>query len=140
MRYVVLTDSRPDSSAWRERAFVRRAHAALRVVKRTRHVTIFAVSRPTSLITGPGRARVTRIAHGAITVAVARAGRYRLAVSYSPYWESSGGCLSRTSDDMLRLAVPRAGTERLTFSLTTDGVARALGGSQAQHCAGHRRG
>jgi len=108
VRYVVLSDAPPDYSSRREAAIVPRV---LRPVFSSPPVAIYAVPRPRAITT----ATVLSFRESSLTLRVARAGAYRIAVQWSPYWRASSGTLSRTSDGMTELRTSGAATVRLTF-------------------------
>src|SRR5262249_1445171 len=93
VRYLVLTDHQPDSSASNEAALVRSGRAGLKLVFRSSHISVFYLPHATPIITGPGHPRVLALSRGAVEFRLARAGGYRLAVRYSPYWHVRGACL-----------------------------------------------
>jgi hypothetical protein len=123
VRYVVLTDSPPDYSARAEAKLLKSGRSGLFPVLRTRHLTIFAVPDPTPLVSGPHPARVMRLGDTSMTLALGGAGRYRVAVRYSPYWFATPGCVSEGKDKMLRLTSITGGSVRLHFAV---GAGRAL--------------
>ncbi len=106
--YVVRSDAPPDYSSRREAALV---PTALRRVFSSPHIAIYAVphARPITSAT------VLAFRQSSLVVRVARAGTYRIAVHWSPYWHASTGALSRTSDGMTELRTTGAATVRITF-------------------------
>ena len=138
VRYVLLTDAPLDYSARREAALLRSGRAALPVVYRYRHGTIYAVPSPSSLISGPAGASVVALTDRAVRLRVDGRGRYRLALRYSPYWISSSGCLARRSDGMTEVTVPRPGLIELTFSPSLQGALAMLRGG-GERCGGPGR-
>jgi hypothetical protein len=134
IRYVVLTDAPPDYSAVAEAKLIRSGRLPLRRVFRSRHVTIYALASPRPLVTGPGHPRVVALRDTSMTVVVTRSGVYRLAVHASPYWQSSAGCVATGRDGMLRFHARRAGTVRLTFTLSARGAVQALTGTESSTC------
>jgi hypothetical protein len=88
----------------------------LHVVFRTPNLTVLEVPRPTGIVTGPSGARVVRFSQTQLVLRVARRGRYRLAVRYSPYWHISAGCMFGRHDGLSEVVAPRAGT---SWSLST---------------------
>jgi hypothetical protein len=134
VRYVVLTDAPPDYSARRESALLRSGRAGLPVVFRSLHTRVFAVPKPRPIVTGPGRARVVRFTQTRLVVETASAGRYRLAVRWSPYWHVTRGCLSPRRDGMLELHVPRAGVAALSFRVNASRALSALVGDRDADC------
>jgi len=106
--YVVLSDAPPDYSARHEAAIVR---TALHRVFASPHIAIYAVPHARAITS----ATVLAFNGSSLAVRVPRAGLYRIAVHWSPYWQTSTGELSRTSDGMTELRTNRAATVRLTF-------------------------
>jgi hypothetical protein len=107
--YVVLSDAPPDYSSRREAAIV---PTALHRVFSSPHIAIYAVPHAHAITS----ATVLAFREASLTLRVARAGTYRIAVHWSPYWHTSTGTLSRTSDGMTELRTTGAATVRLTFS------------------------
>ena len=108
MKYVVLSDAPPDYSARAEAALVSSGRAGLAPVFATQTLTIFAVPHPTPIVTGPGSPRLESLTEARMDIVVTQAGRYRIAVRWSPYWQSSAGCLSKGTDGMIRLTTRQA--------------------------------
>ena len=130
VRYVVLTDSPTDYSASRERALVAGGRAGLRRVFANRDLAVYSVPAPVPLITGPGRPRVLRLGRESIRVDLPAAGRYRVAVRYSPYWTAPrGACLTSGQDGMIRLAVREPAVVPLRFRITGSAALDALAGT-----------
>jgi hypothetical protein len=136
VRYVVLTNSRPDYSAKREVELLRSGRSGLRPVVRAGDLMVLSVPSPRRLVTGPARARVLKLSEGGLVLSVTRAGSYRVAVRYSPYWTSSAGCVARRKDGMTVLRVTRAGVVSLDFSVNAGRALAVLGGSAGSSCAG----
>jgi hypothetical protein len=135
VRYVVLTNSKPDYSAKHEVALLRSGRSGLRPVVATADLTVFSVPSPRRLVTGPGRARVLKLSEGGLVVRVSRPGDYRVAVRYSPYWRSSSGCVGRRKDGMTVLRTTRPGVVSLAFSVNAGRALAVLGGSAGSSCA-----
>ena len=133
--YVVLPDASLDYSAQHEAALLSGGHSGLRVVYRTAHTTIYAVPSPQPLVTGPGRARVLALDHARLRLAIGAPGRYRIAVSWSPYWKTNQGCLARTRDKMLSLTVQRAGRVELTVDVSAGAALASFEGEHPRRCA-----
>jgi hypothetical protein len=138
VRYVVLADASVDYTAHDEAALLRSGRAGLPVVLRAAHLTIFAVPRPRAIVTGPGPARVASLSQNGALLDVARAGTYRVAIRYTPYWSVSSGCVRRASDGMTRLTAPRAGRVGLAFSWTPERALDVIAGTPASDCPLHR--
>jgi hypothetical protein len=123
VRYVVLTDARPDYSARAEAALLRSGRSGLTPVWRDAHITIFGVPGPRPLVTGPHPARVERLGDTKMTLVLGGAGRYRVAVRYSPYWTARHACVTEGTDEMLRVTTQTGGRVDLAFKV---GAGRAL--------------
>jgi hypothetical protein len=134
VRYVVLPDARLDFSAQREAQLLRSGRSGLRVVLRTSHLTIFDVPRPRAIVTGPGRARVLSLTQSAAVLDLWRAGTYRVAIRYTPYWAVSAGCVRPTRDGMTRLIVRRPGRTQLAFRWTPERALDVVLGAPASDC------
>ena len=81
------------------------------------------------------RARLSRMDQSSVVATVSHAGRYRIAIRFSRYWQTSGGCLRRARDGMISLTVQRPGPVRLRFSPTPGRALAALAGRAARSCA-----
>jgi hypothetical protein len=127
--YVVLTRSPPDYSSRQETALVRGGRVGLRRVWASTEIAIYAVSRPQPIMTGPGRPGVLALRESRILVRVTRAGTYRLAVRWSPYWQASTGCLTRAHGGMLRLRTLAAATIGIVFDVDANSLLDAFAGA-----------
>jgi hypothetical protein len=132
--YVVLSDATPDYSAVREAALLRSGRSGLQLVYRTAHLRIFRVPSPQPIVSGPGRPRLTALDREGMTVQVAAAGEYRIAVRYSPYWRSSSGCLSDGGDGMLRLQARGPGVVRIGFRVSMPALLDVIGARTTTAC------
>ena len=135
VRYVVLPDASLDYSARHEAVLLTSGRSGLHVVYRSAHTTVFAVPSPTPLITGPGRAKVLALEHARIRVMVGAPGSYRVAASWSPYWKTNRGCLTRSRDGMVQLAVEQAGVAELTVDVSARAALATLEGKRLRRCA-----
>ncbi len=135
IRYVVLTGAPPDYSARGEAALLRSGRSGLRPVLRTSEMTIFEVPRARAIVTGPAAARVLDLTQSRVSLALRAAGKYRIALRYSPYWETSAGCLSRGEDGMLRLTVAEGGRVALRFDVDAGLALQAVAGREQTACA-----
>jgi hypothetical protein len=129
VEYVVLTDAPPDHSSRHEAAVVRSSTSGLTQVFATPHISIYAVPHPQAIITGPGRPSVLSLHESRFSVRVSRAGTYRIAVRWSPYWHASTGCLARSSGGMMQLRTPAAATVRIGFHVDMSGLFDAFVGN-----------
>ena len=127
--YVVLTNAPADHSSVREARLVRSGHSGLREVFVTPEVAIYAVPRPQPIVTGPGAPRLLALHESRLLVRVTHAGRYRIAVRWSPYWHASTGCLMRTPDAMIRLRTRAAATVRIAFDVDARSLFHAFAGT-----------
>jgi hypothetical protein len=134
VRYVVLPDATLDYTAHDEAALLRSGQAGLPVVLRARHLTIFELPRAQPIVTGPGRARVLSLTQSGALLDVARAGTYRVAIRYTPYWRVSAGCVREARGGMTSLTVPRAGRVTLVFDWTPDRALDVVAGAGASDC------
>ncbi len=135
VRYVVLPDAPLDYSARAEGALLRSGRSGMPIAFRSRHTTVFAVPLPRKIVTGPGQPRVVSLSQNRITISVDRAGRYRIATNWSPYWRATSGCLTRGRDETVRLTTTGPGWVRLDFTLNARGALAALEGHSARRCA-----
>ena len=131
----MLTSAPPDYSAEAEARLLTSGRSGLRAVYRGPNTTIFAVPSPQPLITGPGPARVLSISQTRLRLDIGAPGSYRLAVSYSPYWSSSSGCLGPEQDGMTTLAVAKAGVITMHFDVTAKRALEAVAGEQPVVCS-----
>jgi hypothetical protein len=135
IRYVVLTRAPSDYSARAEAALLRSGRSGLRPVFHTPTLTVLAVPRPRPILTGPGPGRVLRLTGTRLIVDLPRAGRYRLAVRYSPYLSAQGACLMRRHDGMTAIAVDRPGRLELSFHVSAArALAAAVVGERSRVC------
>src|SRR5262245_1205351 len=132
VRYVVLTTATPDYSARGEARLLRSGRSGLKVVFRTPTTRIFEVPSPQPLVARP--ARVLALGYTAIRLFVPKPGRYRLLVTYSPYWHTPRGCLAPTQDGMSQLLATKAGVVSLHFDVTTRRALRAIIGGDNDPC------
>ena len=120
VKYVVLSDAPPDYSARAEAALVSGGRAGLVPVFATQTLTIFAVPHPTPILTGPGTPRLESLTEARMDLVVTQEGRYRIAVRWSPYWQTSAGCLGKGKDGMIRLTTRQAEVVRLDFQVNAE--------------------
>ena len=135
VRYVVLTNAPPDYSAREEAKLLRSGHTGLRPVLETNDVTIYSVSSPHELVSGPGDPRVLALTQTELRLKLDQPGRYRLAVRYSPYWHAEDACFIEQKDGMMTLVARRAGVLRLDFSVNAGRALANLKGQQHKVCS-----
>lgn len=131
--YVVLTKAPPDYSSAAEAKLVRSGRVGLIPVLHTAKLTIYRVPHPRPIVTGPAAAAVERMKDANMTLALTRAGTYRVAVRWSPYWRASHGCLSQGKDGMLSLTTLQPRLVRLSFVVSADSALDTLTGAR-QNC------
>jgi hypothetical protein len=138
VRYVVFTDAPTDYSAKREALLIQSGRSGLILVRRMRHMTIFAVPQPHPIATGQGAARLVEFGQTRMALDVSSPGHYRIAVRYSPYWSAVGGeaCVSRGEDGMLRVDTPRRGRITLQFKVGAVRALAAMVGAGTQNACG----
>ena len=135
VRYVVLTKAPPDYSARDEATLLRSGRSGLLPVLRTANLTVLKVPQPRPILTGPAPARVLRLTGTRILVELPRAGSYRLAVRYSPYWNARGACLIRREDGMTTITALRPGRLELAFKVhPARALASAVVGQRSRVC------
>jgi hypothetical protein len=135
VRYVLLPDAPLDYSAAEEAELLRSGRSGLRPVFHSAHTTIYAVPAPRKLVTGPGRADVLTFDQSRLTFRVAAAGRYRIAMSWSPYWNVSRGCLERDRAGMTMLDAPGPGAVTMRFTVRPGNALATLAGRSTTTCA-----
>jgi hypothetical protein len=128
-RYVVLTDAPPDYSSRAEEILLRSGATHLPVVYRTAEITIFEVPSSTPILTGPARPRIVVLNNNGLVLDLHGPGRYRLAVSYTPYWSAPGACIERGTDGMVTLTARHAGLVRVGFGFDVPRALAAIEGT-----------
>jgi hypothetical protein len=138
VRYVVLTNAPTDYSARAEAALLRSGRSGLRRVFSTPTLQVLEVPRPRPIVTGSPGARVLRLTGTRVVLDLPHAGRYRLAVRFSPYLHADGACLLRRPDGMTTVAAEQGGRYDVGFHLNaTRALATAVGGSRSRICDLH---
>jgi hypothetical protein len=117
VRFVAVSDARLDYSAKRETALVDRGLPYLRLVLRTAHWRVYAVSRPTSIVQGP--ASLAELGPNSLTIRATHAGRVLVRVRFTPYWQigNGSGCVA-PAGDFTELTLPHRETVRLVMNFT----------------------
>ena len=118
IRYVLLPHTTLDPVGGpAEARLLRESSLGLRQVFTTLNWTIYAVPRPTPLLTGARGALVTTLTHESIAGRVPRAGPYLLRLRFSPYWTAkpSGTCVRPSHDGLTEIIVPEAGRFSLSM-------------------------
>jgi hypothetical protein len=135
VRYVVLTDAPPDYSSKREERLITSGRSGLVPVVHRPHVTIYSVPQAQPIVTGRGSAELVELAQTHMVLNLSSAGRYRLAIRYSPYWSAAGACLSRGGDGMIQLDALRRGQITLHFKVNAGrALATMIGAEPSPDC------
>jgi len=134
VRFVILSDAPPDYSSRAEAALVGSGRAGLVPVLATQTLTIYEVPNAQPILTGPGNPRMVSLTEARMSLSVTEAGRYRIAVRWSPYWHASSGCLTEGKDGMLRLVTSGAAYVQLFFGVNAERALDELTGIQPR-CA-----
>jgi hypothetical protein len=115
--YVVLPSAPIDYSAREEAALLESGSSGLVIVFRSATTTIFRVPRPRAIVTGPGSPTIVSLDRTGYILDLPSAGTYRIATTWTPYWDSTSGCVTKDTAGLIQLSVPRRGRVRLTFDL-----------------------
>jgi hypothetical protein len=129
VRYVVVTDAPVDYSSRNEADLVRSGATDLIPVAWTPHTTIYELPRPTPLVTGPSPATVLYLWPSRLVFVADRPGTYVVRVRWSPYWQASAGCATKTHDGMTRITVPHPGLDELSFDVSVTRGLQTLAGT-----------
>jgi hypothetical protein len=123
--YVLLPDTQLGHLGEdRQAALLRSGRAGLRPVHSSATGTIYAVPDVRPILSGPGRARLTRLDHDRVDGRVEAPGLYRLAVRFMPYWRDEHGavCVAEAPDGMTLLRARLPGAFALRVSLGGGGA------------------
>jgi hypothetical protein len=126
VRYVLLPDAHRDTSSRAEALLVQRGDV-LPQVARLPHWTVYEVPHATPIATPASGARIVALDEETVTVRVRRAGSYRLRLTYTPYWRTTGpGCVAPRAPwgTILRARAP--GTVVLRFEMSPARILDAL--------------
>jgi hypothetical protein len=119
VRFVAVPDAELDYSAVQEVALIDRGLPYLRLVARTHHWRIYAVTGATAI--EQGAARVTELGPNSLELTATAAGTVLIRVRFSPYWAITrgAGCVGPDgSFTQLTLTHPGPVTLAIRFSLT----------------------
>jgi len=113
--YVALPHARLDAAGRAEAAVIRSRPSYLHEIWHSPSWRLFAVQGATPLAQPP--AQMTALAGQGFTLRVPRAGSYRVALRFSPYWAVSGGdgCVQEAPGGWTLVRAP--GPERLVASI-----------------------
>jgi hypothetical protein len=123
VRYVVLPHDALDYSGVAEARLLQSGQSGLSVEYQDPFVTIYALSDPTPLLVAPAhrRATVLEFGHTSVVLWVSGAGRYSLAVSYTPYWKiqaAGKACVTQGRDRLTSLVASQRGVISMRFHPT----------------------
>ncbi|MDE3070885.1 MAG: MFS transporter, partial [Acidobacteriota bacterium] len=117
--YVALPDARLDDAGRAEAALVRAGLPYLRELWRSAHWRLFEVLSAAPLAQAP--ARLEALEAQGFTLAVPRAGHFRVALRFTPYWAvlSGSACVGEAAGGYTYLSTTRPGRVRVgvRFSL-----------------------
>jgi hypothetical protein len=120
VRFVAVPDASLDYSARAEVALIDRGLPYLRLVWRSRHWRVYAVSDPTPIVTG---AALRALGPDSLTIAAPSRTRVEARVRFTPYWALSGGAGCVAPDgDFTQVTLRRAGTVRLIIRFALDRI------------------
>jgi hypothetical protein len=128
VRYVVLSEAQPDYSARGEQRLLESGKSGMRLVFWAPNLAVYEVPSPRAIVVGRGSPRVLSFQTSRLLLDLSRAGTYHVAVSYSPYWSPSSGCVSESADDMVLLHVAHPGRVWLRFALRASTALEAVAG------------
>jgi len=118
---VAISDARLDFSAEKETALVSGGLPYLRLVMRSQHWRVYAVSDPTPIVQGP--ASLTHLGPDDLTIDVHRAGQLFVRVRFTPYWKIEGGSGCVAPDgEFTSITVPRPERIRLAIAFAFDRI------------------
>ncbi|MBA3843214.1 MAG: hypothetical protein H0X39_11495 [Actinobacteria bacterium] len=138
VQFVVITDAPPDYSARAEATLVRSGRAGLERVFHSAHVDIYRLSGASPIITGAGDANIFWMYPTRMVFSVSKPGRYRVKVRWSPYWQTSQGCVWRGTDGGLRVQAYQPGLIDLHLSVSVSSGLQALAGRSPQRVCADR--
>jgi hypothetical protein len=120
VRFVAVPDASLDYSARAEVALIDRGLPYLRLVWRSRHWRVYAVSDPTPIVTG---AALRALGPDSLTIAAPGRTRVEVRVRFAPYWSLSGGSGCVAPDgDFTQVTLRHAGTVRLVIRFALDRI------------------
>jgi hypothetical protein len=139
VRFVVLPTTRlGQKGEEREAALLRSGRSGLRRAFVSPQLAIYEVSRPESILTGPGPGSpvVTRFDHAGIEGRLPAAGSYRLKIRYTRYWRVRSGavCVERAAGGMTTIRATRAGRFAIAVPEGPRAFVRSLVGRGPARC------
>ena len=109
VRFVAVPNADLDYSTTRELALIESGQDFLEEVSRTPDWTIYRVDQPGQMVERP--ARLVDLGTDSFSVRSPRAGSFRVAIRWTPYWavESGPGCVEEGEDGFTRLTFRKPG-------------------------------
>jgi hypothetical protein len=139
VRYVFLPDDPLDYSGRNEAELLESGDSGLDLVARIGGWTVYELPDPTPIATpagrqahGPDAVEVLGMTQDTITLRVAGPGRYRLRLSYTPYWRVVRGlaCVGPATPSGTELRTVGAGVIKLRFAVRLGKIVGAVLGSE----------
>jgi hypothetical protein len=87
-------------------------------VRRTGHFTVYSVPHPRPIVAGPAPASILHLGPSDLVASFSAAGRYHVAVRWSPYWHAAGACIAEATDRQMYLQVKHRGVIHLRFDVS----------------------
>jgi len=134
VKYVLLPKTTLDpDGAPTEARLLRSGIPGVRPAYRSANWTIYELSDPRPLLTGPGAARLTLDGHQTISGTVGAAGTYTLRIHFNPYWKASARitCIHKGPEGMTDLTL-RPGPFNL--KITPDSLFASLASPSRSTC------
>jgi hypothetical protein len=128
VRYVVISDAKPDYSSQLEARLIRQGRSSLLPVFRSLHLTVYELPHATPIVTGPAPSSLVYLYPTRAVLDVGAPGNYRVALRWSPYWRTYQGCVAKGKDGMVRLHADQAGLVDLAFNVNVHRSLEALAG------------
>ena len=121
VRFVAVPDAELDYSAKAEVQLINRGLPYLRLVMRSAHWRVYAVSDPTPI--AQGAARLEAIGPGWLRLYARAPGRTLLHVHFTPYWAlaSGSGCVA-PAGDLTAITLRRAGQVKIETRFALDRI------------------
>jgi hypothetical protein len=129
--YVAVQDGPTDFAASAENDLLQRGGLPyLRRLWANAHWTLYAVIRPTPLLSGPGR--LVSTSPDSFTIDARRAGRFVMRLHFSPYWAvtTGTGCVSASRGNWTAVTVRQPGRAEVSMSFSPIRVV-----SQGRRCS-----
>jgi hypothetical protein len=123
VRFVAISDARPDYSAKAEVRLIDSGLPYLRLVFRSRHWRVYRVAAATPIAQPP--AVLQRLGADSLTIRAPRAGSFEVRLHFTPYWKlaEGSGCVA-PDGQWTKITARRAGELKLvpSFSLSRIGA------------------